>query len=327
VYLHVKDSKQASSFTYVTPAADFNPHTASNADLVKHGYPPRPDHKASPKHRALWERIIKRRFRVISPELTTIESPGPAKTPRVEVKSLNTGGWAGALNSSLPSGWSFYEVGAEWTVPNATIYWSDEVPNGPNQTNAYVGLAGTFTGAPKFPGNYPQVSIGTTSNCTVSNGVVEPGSQTAYAWFRTFSEAFYLNIPVNPGDKVGASIYGNASGSAPLTAATFQFWNFTQGLNTSINWTNQAFRATICQWLVGSQPYLVDENLPSPYPLNSGLVFSNTLALGINAAQTESTEVDLTDATLLNMVLPSGAESVTVVLSPESFEIQECSIM
>ena len=69
--------------------------------------------------------------------------------PAVGVERLNTGGWAGALNTSLPSGWSFSHVGAEWTVPaNATIYWSNEVPNGSNQTNAYVGLAGTFTGTP-----------------------------------------------------------------------------------------------------------------------------------------------------------------------------------
>ena len=195
------------------------------------------------------------------------------------------------------------------------------------KSNAYVGLAGTYTGTPTFPGDYPIVAVGTTSNCTVVNGMVEAGSQTAIAWFISFSEVFELNIPVNPGDKVGASIYGTGPGSTPLTTTTFQFWNFTQGLSTSVNWTIPAFRATICQWLVGSEPYLVDENLPSVYPLTTGLVFSDTLALGINATQTESTEIDLTSATFLNMVMPSGVESVTIELTPESFEIQECCIL
>ena len=327
-YSHVKEPKPATPFNIVVPPADFNAKKADDVDLVKHGYPPRPDGNASPRHQALWERIIERPFRVISPaQLTKNESLRPAQMPAIAVERLNTGGWAGALNTSLPSGWSFSHVGAEWTVPNATIYWSNEVPNGSNQTNAYVGLAGTLTGTPTFPGNYPLVALGTTSNCTVVNGVVEPGSQTALAWFRSYGEVFELNIPVSPGDKVGASIYGTGLGSTPLTTTTFQFWNFTQGLSTSVNWSNAAFEATICQWLVGSQPYLVDENLPSPYPLTSGLVFSDTLAIGISATQTESTEVDLTSATLLNTVLPSGVESVTVELSPESFEIQECCIL
>jgi hypothetical protein len=221
------------------------------------------------------------------------------------------------------------QVGAEWTVPNATIYWSNEVPNGSNQTNAYVGLAGTFTGTPTFTESYPLVALGTTSNCTVVDGVVEAGSQTALAWFRSYGEVFELNIPVSPGDKVGASIHFTGLGSTWLTTTTFQFWNFTQGLSTSVDWSIAGFEATICQWLVGSQPYLVDRKrtLPSRYPLTSGLVFSNTLATGINATQTESTEVDLTSATLINTVLPSGVESVTVELSPESFEIQECCIL
>ena len=59
-YSHVKEPKPATPFTIVIPPADFNAKKANDADLVKYGYPPRPDGNASPKHQALWERIIER---------------------------------------------------------------------------------------------------------------------------------------------------------------------------------------------------------------------------------------------------------------------------
>jgi hypothetical protein len=323
----MKESKKEHSLHYVLAPADFDPRKATDPELIKHGYPPRPKGDANPKLQALWERLIKRRFRIITPHLTKTESVHPPKIQGVNADNTTISGWAGATNTSLPSDWSFNFVCAEWTVPNATIYWANEVADGPHDINACIGLAGTFTGTPSFPGSYPMIALSTMSRCVVSNGVVQPGSQTAYAWFSSWSEGFIVNVPVHPGDKVGASMYGIASGSAPLTTTTFQFWNFTQGLYTSFNWNPPEFRATICQWLVGAEPYLVDENLPSPYPLTTGLVYSNTLAIGINAEQTESTEVDLTSATLLNMVQPGGGEAITVELGPESFEIEECCIL
>jgi hypothetical protein len=101
----MKEAKPETPFTFVVPPADFNVKKAKDADLVKYGYPPRPNGNASPKHQALWERIIERPFRVISPALLTQnKSLRPAQMPAVGVERLNTSGWAGALNTSLPSG-------------------------------------------------------------------------------------------------------------------------------------------------------------------------------------------------------------------------------
>ena len=200
-------------------------------------------------------------------------------------------------------------------------------PDGPHDINAYVGLAGEYTGIPSFPGEYPIVAIGTNSNCIVTNGTVQPGSQKASAWFISWSEIFSVNVPVNPGDKVGAAIWGFGPGSTPLSETTFAFWNFTQGLSTSAKWNPPSFQATIGEWLVGAEPYLVDENLATEYPLTSGLTFTGCLAVAYNSTQTESTEINLNGATFVNTILPSGAESITIQLTPESFEIEECSIM
>jgi len=41
----------------VTPLHGFDPMKATNTDLLKYGYPPRPD-KQCPRLRALWERSV-----------------------------------------------------------------------------------------------------------------------------------------------------------------------------------------------------------------------------------------------------------------------------
>jgi hypothetical protein len=277
--------------------------------------------------------VIKLKFRVVEPQATKISPDRPFIRPtgiRPESGSsdnVTSKGWAGATSTAIPSGWSYALNGAEWTAPDATIYFKGEVPDGPTSINAYVGLAGEYSGNPSFPGQYPVIGIGTNSYAVVTNGAVEAGSQTASAWFISWSEIFLINIPVNPGDQVGASMYGVGPGSTPLTTTTFQFWNFTQKLTTSVTWNPPAFQATIAEWLVGAEPYLIDENLPSEYPLTSGLQFTDCLAIAYNETQSESTEIDLSGAVFVNTILPSGEESVTVQLGPESFEIEQCTIL
>jgi hypothetical protein len=277
--------------------------------------------------------VIKIKFRVVEPQATKIKPdrsfirPTGIRPESGSSDNVTSTGWAGATSTAIPSGWSYAFNSAEWTVPDATIYFTGEVPDGPTGINAYVGLAGEYSGIPSFPGQFPVIACGTNSYAVVNDGVVVAGSQTATAWFISWSEIFLISIPVNPGDQVGAAMYGAGPGSTPLTTTTFQFWNFTQKLTTSVTWTPPAFQATIAQWLVGAEPYLVDENLASEYPLTSGLRFTDCLAIAYDATQSESTEIDLNGAVFVNTILPSGEESVTVQLGPESFEIEQCSIL
>jgi len=49
------------------PPKDFDPITATNADLVKYRYPPRPDKESTPNLRSLWERKVSSSPRFVAP--------------------------------------------------------------------------------------------------------------------------------------------------------------------------------------------------------------------------------------------------------------------
>src|SRR5579859_3642193 len=99
----------------------FNPMMVSNTDLVKHGYPPRPDKNIFPRLRALWERNFSQPLTFITePESSTSEIP-PLTPPRTAMgiqRNIGNTFLSGAVLPNPIAGEKFYTITAAWTVPN-----------------------------------------------------------------------------------------------------------------------------------------------------------------------------------------------------------------
>src|SRR5271169_6338910 len=105
------------------PPKDFDPMTASNTDLVKYRYPPRPDQESTPNLRSLWERKVSSSPWFVAPSGKNIRHLFTNKSLQ-GVHQLNTvtsGDWSGALINIPPTGQTFYTISASWTIPMAGI--------------------------------------------------------------------------------------------------------------------------------------------------------------------------------------------------------------
>ena len=104
--------------TYSPPPANFNPLTASQADLTRHGFPTRPD---DPHHLARYQRVfgqLKSKFHYV--EATLKVNPEKRHGPRsraAQAGSESSTNWSGAVVFA-PSGDSFKWVEGDWVVPN-----------------------------------------------------------------------------------------------------------------------------------------------------------------------------------------------------------------
>ena len=108
--------------TFSPPPPGFDPLNASAADLLKHGFPARPDH---PQHLERYKRVfgqMKNRFQYIEPEFKVSKNRRrrPIAPPIAPV--VGTGNefhpfWSGG-SVIPPAGQSFRWIVGEWTVPN-----------------------------------------------------------------------------------------------------------------------------------------------------------------------------------------------------------------
>jgi hypothetical protein len=54
--------------TFDVPPAGFDPRSASDDVLARHGWPARPDAKTSPRFRAQWERTFGGKVKYVAPD-------------------------------------------------------------------------------------------------------------------------------------------------------------------------------------------------------------------------------------------------------------------
>jgi hypothetical protein len=113
-------------FTFAPPA-NFNPFTASAAELEKSGFPPIPD---DPQHRARYEQVfnqIKNKLHYIEPtfRVNADRQHGPrhraggghAAAAEVGAGTETSGNWSGGVVYA-PAGQSFKWVEGDWIVPD-----------------------------------------------------------------------------------------------------------------------------------------------------------------------------------------------------------------
>jgi len=183
------------------PPPEFNPVKATDRELLVHGFPTRPDAKASPKLRKWWDEVFGRPMHWIEPQfaLRTDRRHGPRNAVAND-KSTN---WSGSVvfpPATDPATW----IVGQWTVPHVVAPGS-----GNYYCAAWVGIDGDGSG--------DVLQAGTESE-------IVGGSHQTYAWWEWFPE-YEVQIPnlaVLPGDVMYAMICVNSK-----TQASFFLQNAT----------------------------------------------------------------------------------------------------
>ena len=288
--------------TTYSPPAGFDPRTATNTELVRAGFPRRPD---DPQHLAHWNRILEE----LNGELNyTTPAFGPVRRrrePRLQrAFPAGTQGaflndhWSGALVFA-PAQWSFCWLKADWTVPTITA---------PDPTQSYT--VESWIG---FDGEHTDSEL---CQIGIEQAIVVDGDSVTtqcYAWYGWWTEATPYAVPisnfgVSPGDNVTLVLCTAGAGS---TKATASYTNTTTKQVTSLTFTapqGTTLLGHCAEWIV-ERPMLNNEY--ALLPDYDRVIFS-----GCTAGTGDSTTVDggsgaLIDMTDGNNTVISAAEAVT----------------
>ena len=163
---------------YPPPPKDFDPFTATEEDLKRHGLPLRPDPQTQPGMAALWERLAGRyrSFDHLEPQLDT----ATAATKAVTAGLLD-------LDPIYSCGYSLFSVSAPftalygtWTVPN--LRFSPD-PFGLNRFHTFFGLG--------FLDVHVEMTVDSAQNVTSRISIPDIAE---------------VNLPVSPGDVISGAL-------------------------------------------------------------------------------------------------------------------------
>jgi len=186
----------------------------SDEELLRRGYPFRPDERISPEAYAAWLRAVTRPAQLVEPSQVTNPAlrHDVAKIPICCGKTLLN--WSG-VEVSGPAG-PFAYVRGTWKVPGVT-----GEPNGTDYSSTWVGIDGD--------GVNDLVQAGTEQDVTTITFPLELQLATYRAWSQFLpqqpTEQIISGVPLNPGDEVFAEVFvANAGGSPDLKGAFGVFW-------------------------------------------------------------------------------------------------------
>jgi Peptidase A4 family len=203
---------------------DFDPMTATNAELVKHGLPVRPDQTTQPVLRAKWDSLMSRPLTFIVPELeasdarlfSTANLPNVTGVKPAGVQPFNSGSpaYSGAFiyPNGADQGEVFGDILGSWVVPEPELpqsAWNEaeqQWQDGAYAIAVWCGLDG-FTA---FPATVSPniVAIGTISSFQVSGGqITNPNVQAIFQW-GTSTVVSISNFVVEPDDSVSVLLCG-----------------------------------------------------------------------------------------------------------------------
>lgn len=191
------------------PPKNFHPNRATDKELEKYSYPPRPDPSKAPIDYAEWETLAARN--TIYSDAKIVERPiGGLGEARY---------WAGAVVHATPRGdpssqQRFNQVYGEWQVPIITPSKKD---GGSNKDKyriwSWVGLDGWE--------NKISLKIGVTSTIVETNDETHETHEAAIL-FQTeteFRPLAFEGFPVEAGEKIYATVWGNPTTTGPFHAA------------------------------------------------------------------------------------------------------------
>jgi hypothetical protein len=216
--------------TFKLPPSGFKPLEASTEELLRHGFPPRPEDPKLLEHFTKTFTRLERKLEVVKPELKVVEHVvhGPRQNHVIDgVETSNN--WSGAVVFAS----DISIVAGHWTIPAIT-------PPSANQEYwcaSWVGIDGDG------------------SNDVCQSGVaayIENSSLTVYPWIEWYPapSMAITNIAVAAGDTVSVMVCASGAGA---TSATVYFSNLTTGRSTSVALTaprGTTLAANCAEWIV-----------------------------------------------------------------------------
>ena len=205
--------------TYPQPEESFKPAMASDEDLARYGFPPRPNKNTNPQGYAMWERAMqaaKHRWTgPLTPHPEAMSTPMmPAKRPAKDVVHSDTvtteytTNWSGVGNSNTLTKWnpktSFDSVYSQFNVPVVQQAF-DVCDGGYDWEVTWNGIDGFKNGTVLQGGSSSQAYC--KSNST---------KQIYYAWIEWYpSYPIVEAFSVNPGDDMYVNSYSPNGGCNP----------------------------------------------------------------------------------------------------------------
>ena len=240
--------------TFQPPPAGFDPETAPQSKLFRHGLAPRPDKNKEPDLYKKWHAVYSKKLTHIVPEFLKNEQKQhrPA-AKRVDIKdgTSTSTNWSGAVVGS-PAGDSFQWITGNWIVPDPNQ--PPSLPTGQwYYSSAWIGIDGWGSG--------DVLQAGTDSDVLVQNGVTHKSVAAWWEWYPNYSVTI-TNLPVTSGDYMNCLIC-----STSATTATVYLTNVSTNTHVSFQITipgGATFKGNSAEWIVeaptvgGNQAALAD---------------------------------------------------------------------
>jgi hypothetical protein len=214
-------------YSIPAPPKDFDPLTASQHELLRHGILIRkPNEEDDPVLRASWEQFCSNHWAKmvrVNPELQVRSRV--SRHPRLRLSTESAGldtqdNWAGALNI----GAQWIAVFANWQVPTVSIPPSQTLgqentcpggmstPAGPWQSATWIGLGGFVLDQGEEISESDIIQVGIQQNISAENGEVT--YQAFFEWYTSASSIALLlpnlagsaGFSVQHGDMISASV-------------------------------------------------------------------------------------------------------------------------
>jgi hypothetical protein len=195
---------------FAVPPANFNPLTATAAELEQYGFPPRPSRLLGADALARWQRRVRDQTRIVPELVETNTFHGPARTIKqartkpsvIEGTSEN---WSGVaiVDKTNPFSKPTMQVEARFVVPKPV----SGCKSGTERYSSanWVGIDGAFSN--------DVLQAGTETDLNCASGA------TYYAWIEWYpnSEVKVSNLPVSGGDLMSISVFIASDGGKHLS--------------------------------------------------------------------------------------------------------------
>jgi len=285
------DDIKKRAHVYPLPPADFDPLSATNAQLEQHGLPARPDQDTESELFQNWSLLLGRPFNVIVPEFP--QHVGDLLP--VLVYKVGRGGRRGFRRFENSRNWSgayivpqrprrFVHMVGTWHVPMPSlppVLPEDAVPgNDEYQSSTWIGIDGHR----RYP-NSSLPQIGTSQFFKVADGIETVTTAAWWQWWsmdgnfpphdRNNPPVAITNFPVSVGDEISAGLTVEPAGDVH-----FYIKNQTTGLFTTFLVIAPGPilpLGSTAEWVM-ERPTVLGERRLYPLPNYTPVEFRNCLA-------------------------------------------------
>jgi hypothetical protein len=273
---------------YDAPPEGFDPFTAHDRLLRKHGFPRRPHPVKEPELKAIWDRAFQSKPTYVKAQVSVDPIMSRRKRPLITLDSkggkFRPGGWAGAVQPVSRFGFRPPEpvvtVYGEWFIPTVTPIVNE--PSTGQTVGFWVGIDGF--------GNNQVLQAGSAATLYGNNPVYWVWTE----WF-PIGAIQINNFPIKPGDYLTVLVCANTPNNGFCS-----MMNKTTNQVTSIGITNPPVITSIgatAEWIV--------EGISDILPVFSTTVFNNC------SAGTKTHKLNAQGATVTEIKGNGGANLTT----------------